>query len=70
MLGGTVFQVSGMTCSHCEASVEKAVLTIDGIKAVKANASKGEIKVKGILTDDVIEKIKEVVSEAGFLIKE
>ncbi len=70
MLGGTVFQVSGMTCSHCEASVEKAVLTIDGIKAVKANASKGEIKVKGILTDEVIEKIKEVVSEAGFLIKE
>lgn len=70
MLGGTVFQVMGMSCSHCEASVEKAVSAIDGIKAVKANASKGEIKVKGNLTEDVVKKIKEAVSEAGFSIKE
>lgn len=70
MLGGTVFQVAGMTCSHCEASVEKAVSAIEGIKAVKANASKGEIKVKGNLTEDVIQKIKEAVAEAGFSVKE
>ncbi len=55
-----------MTCSHCEASVEKAVSAIDGIKAVKANAAKGEIKVKGELTEDVVSKLKAAVSEAGF----
>lgn len=70
MIGGTVFQVTGMTCSHCEASVEKAVSAIDGIKAVKANASKGEIKVKGNLTEEVVKKIKEAVSEAGFSVKD
>ena len=66
MLGGTVFKVTGMTCSHCEASVEKAVSAIDGIKAVQANAAKGEIKVKGELTEDVVSKLKAAVSEAGF----
>ena len=70
MLGGTTFKVSGMTCDHCEESVEKAISAIEGVKGVKANAEKGVVKVKGKLTEEMTEKIKAAIAEAGFTVEE
>lgn len=38
-------RVSGMSCGHCEARVQKACLTIDGVQSAQASAQKGEVTV-------------------------
>ena len=35
--------IDGMTCSHCESSVEQALLKLENIQSVSANHKKGEI---------------------------
>ena len=39
-------EVKGMTCSSCEAGVERALMSVPGVVAAKANFDKGEAKVK------------------------
>ncbi len=52
-----IIKVNGMSCSHCEDKVKKAILALNGIKSVKASSKKGEVICKGekgIITLDVI----------------
>ncbi len=37
----TVYQVTGMTCGHCEGAVSEEVSAIEGVTSVKAVASTG-----------------------------
>lgn len=41
----TVFQVSGMTCGHCEASVTKEIGALEGVEAVRVELSTGRVSV-------------------------
>ena len=39
--------IQGMTCSHCESSVEHSLLQLKGIQSVQASHSSGEVFIKG-----------------------
>lgn len=55
------FQVTGMTCSACQARVEKAVGNLEGIKEVNVNlltnGMQAEFDENVISTDDIIETV-------------
>ncbi len=41
------FEVKGMKCPHCQASVEKAVKSVDGVTAVTVDLASGSASVEG-----------------------
>lgn len=61
----TVYQVSGMSCGHCEGSVSGEISEIAGVTSVKAVASTGEVTVVSEAALDV-EAVRAAVDEAGF----
>lgn len=61
----TQYQVTGMTCGHCEASVREEVSQIAGVDAIEVSASTGLLSVTASapLSDaDVLA----AVDEAGY----
>ncbi|GAA2089833.1 heavy-metal-associated domain-containing protein [Streptomyces albiaxialis] len=61
----TVYQVSGMSCAHCENAISEEVSKLDGVSAVKAVASAGEVTVTSAAPLDD-EAVREAVDEAGY----
>ncbi|MFF1449404.1 heavy-metal-associated domain-containing protein [Streptomyces sp. NPDC058274] len=61
----TVYQVSGMSCGHCEGSVSTEISGIPGVTSVKAVASSGEVTVVSAAPLDD-EAVRAAVDEAGF----
>ena len=59
------FQVKGMACSHCVATVENAVKSIDGVLAAKADLASGKLTVEA-KTDGLAEQITAAVRKKGF----
>ena len=57
------FKIEGMNCSHCKASVEKAISNIKGIDSVNVDLASGLATISGDVED---EKISEAVRLAGF----
>ncbi|WP_327299162.1 MULTISPECIES: heavy-metal-associated domain-containing protein [unclassified Streptomyces] len=61
----TTYQVSGMTCGHCEGAVSEEISAIDGVTSVKAVASTGQVTViSSAALDD--EAVRAAVDEAGY----
>ncbi|WP_416974282.1 heavy-metal-associated domain-containing protein [Streptomyces sp. 4F14] len=60
-----VYQVSGMSCGHCEGSVSGEISQLDGVSSVKAVASTGEVTVVSAAALDE-EAVRAAVDEAGF----
>jgi copper ion binding protein len=60
-----VIKVSGMTCEHCKARVEKALSSVDGVKSAKVDLKKAEATVSFSkdVADDVLKK---AVIDAGY----
>ena len=58
------FEVSGMTCGHCEMSVREEVGRVPGVTGIEVSAPTGRLAVTGadIDVDDVVS----AVSEAGY----
>lgn len=65
MLKSITIEVTGMSCSHCEMSVQQAAESVQGVEKAKANAKKGVVKFKAD-SDDVIPAVKTAIIEAGF----
>ncbi|MGW7200666.1 heavy-metal-associated domain-containing protein [Streptomyces chryseus] len=61
----TVYQVTGMTCGHCEGAVSAEVSEIPGVTSVKAVASTGQVTVVSDAPLDV-EAVRAAVDEAGY----
>ncbi|GGX54070.1 heavy-metal-associated domain-containing protein [Streptomyces fructofermentans] len=61
----TVYQVSGMSCGHCEGAVSGEISGIAGVTSVKAVASTGEVTVVSTAALDA-EAVRAAVDEAGF----
>ncbi|WP_138901490.1 heavy-metal-associated domain-containing protein [Streptomyces albidochromogenes] len=61
----TVYQVTGMTCGHCEGAVTAEVSQIPGVTSVKAVASTGQVTVVSDAPLDV-EAVRAAVDEAGY----
>ncbi len=58
------YQVEGMTCGHCEMSVNEEVGEIPGVEAVTADHATGAVTVEGEGFSD--EQVAAAVAEAGF----
>lgn len=65
MLKSITIEVTGMSCSHCEASVQKAAESVQGVESAKANAKKGIVKIKAS-GEEVVPAVKAAIKEAGF----
>jgi len=63
----TILKVEGMTCSHCEASVTRNLLNMEGIEEVHADKNKSEVLVKGKKID--LEAIEKTISGLGYQYK-
>ena len=59
-----VIGVSGMTCNHCKANVERNLLALDGIEDVVANPQTSEVFIKGAHID--LDQIKKTIEEIGY----
>lgn len=62
----TVLQVSGMSCGHCEMSVQEALGELPGVERVKADHATGRVEVA--YDEDRVgdEQFGEAVEEAGY----
>jgi copper chaperone CopZ len=66
-IGGvtTVYQVTGMTCGHCEGAVAEEISGLLGVTSVKAVASTGQVTVVSEAPLDE-SAVREAVDEAGY----
>ncbi len=58
------YTVSGMTCSHCVASVREEVSAMAGVDSVDVDLASGRLVVTGAALDDTA--VRAAVSEAGY----
>ena len=58
--------VNGMTCNHCEASVEKSLLQLKGVESVQASHVTGEVILTGSNYD--IDEIQKKIEGLNYLI--
>lgn len=61
-----IYTVTGMTCGHCEMSVQEEISEIAGVTAVNADSKTGKVEVSGEFTDA---EIAAAVTEAGFSVQ-
>ncbi len=65
MMQTTQYQVTGMTCGHCEAAVRGEVSKISGVEAIAVDAKTGSLQVESSAPiDDAI--VLAAVDEAGY----
>jgi copper chaperone CopZ len=61
----TVYQVTGMSCGHCEGAVSEEISGIEGVTSVQAVASTGQVTVVSAAPlDDAA--VRAAVDEAGY----
>lgn len=61
----TTYQVTGMTCGHCEGAVSKEISEIEGVTSVQATAATGRVTVVSrALLDEAA--VRAAVDEAGY----
>lgn len=58
------YKVEGMTCGHCELSVQEEIAEIAGVTAVKADHVNGAVTVEGEGFDDAA--VAAAVEDAGY----
>lgn len=61
--GAWTVMVKGMSCNHCKANVEKAILKIEGVEAVEVDLATGQTVVRGSFSK---EAVKQSVESIGF----
>lgn len=62
------FVVSGMTCSHCKANVERAVKSVEGVETSVADINTGTLVVSGASFDPQV--VSEAIIAAGYKVKD
>lgn len=61
----TEFQVTGMTCGHCEMSVREEVEKIVGVDSIEVSAQTGRLVVTSVAAVDA-DAVIAAVDEAGY----
>ena len=64
-VGATTFQVTGMTCGHCQRAVTEEISRIPGIQGVAVDLATGSVTVTVIQPVDRAD-IAHAVDEAGY----
>ena len=58
--------IEGMTCGHCQARVEKALNSVEGVKAkVDLKKNSATVEADSTISDDLLKK---TVEEAGYTV--
>jgi len=64
-MSSSEYQVTGMTCSHCEMSIREEVSQIHGVENIQVSAQTGRLVVNG--ADGVGDaRVLAAVEEAGY----
>lgn len=64
-----IITVEGMQCNHCKMTVEKVLGVLEGVEKVEVNLENKTVAIE--MSKEVADsKIKEVIEEAGFTVKE
>ncbi|MFJ6728029.1 heavy-metal-associated domain-containing protein [Streptomyces sp. NPDC091281] len=58
------YLVTGMTCSHCAASVTEEVSQVPGVTGVDVDVAVGSVSVTGTGLDDA--RLRAAIEEAGY----
>jgi copper chaperone len=61
----TEYQVTGMTCGHCEMSVREEVNAVPGVQDIEVNAQTGKLVVTSAAPVDD-DAVLAAVDEAGY----
>ncbi|MFA0822653.1 MAG: heavy-metal-associated domain-containing protein [Methanomethylovorans sp.] len=61
-----VINIKGMMCGHCQATVEKAIKAVKGVKNVKVDLGNKNATVEYDSSITDINKIKKAVTDAGY----
>lgn len=61
-----VIKCEGMTCTGCEGTVEKSVMTLKGVKNVKADHVNKTVTVKYSKDDVTQEQLENAITEVGY----
>lgn len=65
----TTYQVTGMTCGHCEMSVKEEIGEIPGVHSVEASHESGVVTVTSEAPLDIAD-VTAAVDEAGYTVEE
>ena len=57
-------KVEGMMCPHCEARVKKACESVEGVSLATPSHTEGTVVV--VMTDDVSDKCRKAIADAGY----
>ncbi len=60
-------KVEGMTCLHCEASINRNLSKLDGIEEVVADRNTSQVKIKGSKIN--LPEIERIVTDLGYQFK-
>lgn len=61
----STYQVTGMSCAHCEQAIRSELLNLDGIDAVDVDASTGRLVITASNPLDD-QQVLDAVEEAGY----
>lgn len=61
----TVLKIEGMTCGHCKAAVEKALLAIPGVENATVDLEKKEAEIVGSAPHS---QLTTAVEDAGYTV--
>jgi copper chaperone len=59
-------KIEGMMCGHCQGSVTKAILSVDGVSAASVNLAAKEAIVTYDSKKTTVDAIKAAIVEAGY----
>ena len=59
----TIYEVTGMTCGHCQRAVEDEVGGVAGVTGVDVDLATGRVEVHGDVDDTAV---RAAIEEAGY----
>ena len=64
----TEYQVTGMTCGHCVASVKEEFSALEGVESVEVDLIKGGVSTVTVVSAEILpaDAATAAVSEAGY----
>lgn len=63
----TTYDVAGMTCGHCVASITKEVVKVEGVQLVKVDLETGRVTITSAMPVDPA-LVAAAVDEAGYAV--
>lgn len=64
----TTYTVTGMTCGHCAAAVEKELKAVDGVTSVQVDVDAGKVTVNSAAPLET-EIVSAAIDEAGYTLQ-